>query len=108
MVYFVPLTEKGYNNVHCFFDHTTKRFDENSKVVFVEGLPAIGKSDFAEQLAEDLDMKYFPMVTMDLCYITHTGCDIRTLDPKLPKSVRSYDEKRFFRVILIIYGVYGI
>jgi len=54
--------------MHAFFDHTTKRFDENTKLIFVEGLPAIGKSDFAQQLAEDLDMKYFPMITMGYLY----------------------------------------
>jgi hypothetical protein len=43
-------------------------------------------------------MKYFPMITMDYLYINHTGYDMRNLDSKLPKSVRSYDERRFIRV----------
>jgi len=63
-------------------------------------MPAVGKSAFAKTLAEELDMKYFPMVTMDLMYVNFYGYDMRQLDPELPKGVRSYDEKRFFRVIM--------
>jgi NADH dehydrogenase (ubiquinone) 1 alpha subcomplex subunit 10 len=64
----------------------------------VEGPPATGKSDFAKALAEELEMQYFPMVTTDSWYINPYGFDLRTLDPIVPKSMRSYDEKRFIRV----------
>jgi len=92
-----PYMEKGYNNFHCFIDKTMKRFDENTKVVLVEGLPAVGKSAFAQELADELEMKYFPMSTLDSMYINAYGFDLRKLDDKIPARTRSFDEMRFLR-----------
>jgi NADH dehydrogenase (ubiquinone) 1 alpha subcomplex subunit 10 len=36
-----------------------------------------------------------PEVTMDNLYINSYGYDLRKLDPQLPASTRSYDEKNF-------------
>ena len=76
-------------------DTTTHRFDENTKIIAVEGPVAAGKSKFAKSLAEDLDMLHLPEVTMDDYYINSYGYDLRKLDPQLPPSARSYDEKNF-------------
>ena len=53
------------------------RFDENSKLIVVDGAHAIGKSTFAQELAEDLDMKFisYPRVTDML--INGYGVDLR-------------------------------
>lgn len=83
----------------AFIDSTLKRIGENSKVVVVEGPFAIGKSALARALAEELEMKYFPMVTGDSVYINEYGFDYRTLDKEFPPRMRSYDELAFVKVL---------
>jgi len=90
-----PYQEKGYNNFWGWIDGTTKRLNENSKVIFVEGPVATGKTAFAKALAEDLEMKYFPMVNMDSWYVNSYGYDLRQLDDKLPQKLKSYDFSNF-------------
>lgn len=79
-------------------DGTTKRLNENSKVIVVEGLPCIGKTEVAKTLAQELDMKHFPMVTMDDYYINSYGYDTRKMDPKLPHNLKSFDIDGFIKV----------
>uniref|UniRef100_A0A1B6LQC9 NADH dehydrogenase [ubiquinone] 1 alpha subcomplex subunit 10, mitochondrial n=1 Tax=Graphocephala atropunctata TaxID=36148 RepID=A0A1B6LQC9_9HEMI len=90
-----PYKEKSYTMLRSWFDRTTHRFDENSKIIVVDGAVAAGKSAFAKQLAEDLDMLYMPEANMNMIYINPYGYDMRQLDPKLPASCRSYDTKDF-------------
>jgi len=90
-----PYKTKKYSVINAFFDKTSKRFDENSKVICVEGPIAAGKSKFAQELAEELDMQYYPAVDLDLIYINSYGYDMRKLDPQLPPSCRSYDVRNF-------------
>ncbi|ALC47400.1 ND42 [Drosophila busckii] len=90
-----PYKTKNYTVFNSFFDKTSKRFDENSKVICVEGPIAAGKSKFGKELAEELDMQYFPAVDMDLIYINSYGYDMRKLDPELPPSCRSFDVRDF-------------
>jgi len=92
-----PYKEKGYNTFHYWFDKTKKRLDENSRMVVVEGPVAAGKSELAEAIAKELDFLYFPMATLDLLYINPYGYDMRQLDDRLPRTMRSFDEKRFIR-----------
>jgi NADH dehydrogenase (ubiquinone) 1 alpha subcomplex subunit 10 len=61
----------------------------------VEGPIAAGKTRFAKELAEELDMLYMPAPTMDDIYINSYGYDLRQLDSKLPENVKSYDAKSF-------------
>ena len=42
-----PYKKIGYNNFFHLIDNTTKRFKDNSKMVVVEGPPAIDKTKFA-------------------------------------------------------------
>lgn len=67
-------------------------------MIVVEGPPAVGKTEIAKKIAEELEMVYFPRVTMDAYYINNYGYDLRKLDDQLPPSVRSFDEKDFFKV----------
>nr|XP_014089703.1 NADH dehydrogenase [ubiquinone] 1 alpha subcomplex subunit 10, mitochondrial isoform X2 [Bactrocera oleae] len=92
-----PYKEKRYTVLNSFFDKTSKRMDENSKVICVEGPIGAGKSKFAKQLADELEMCYFPAVNMDLIYINSYGYDMRKLDPQLPELCRSYDVSNFCR-----------
>ena len=106
-------------------DGTTKRFKDNSKLVVVEGPPALDKTKFAKgcllfsllrgrvgvilgsksrkwvnfpssELAEEFGMLYVPGFTMDDFYINAYGYDLRELDFVF-KYTRNkcFDEKLF-------------
>lgn len=64
-------------------------------MIVVEGPVASGKTSFAKELADELEMLYVPAPTMDDIYINPYGFDLRTLDPQLPKNCRSFDVKNF-------------
>eukprot|EP00092_Neocalanus_flemingeri_P033038 GFUD01035932.1.p1 GENE.GFUD01035932.1~~GFUD01035932.1.p1 ORF type:complete len:450 (-),score=126.34 GFUD01035932.1:127-1476(-) len=86
----------GFDYVHSLFDGTTKRFTDNSKLLVVEGPPALGKTEFAKALADELDMKFVPGFTMEDFYINSYGYDLRELDYKIQHDrVKSFDEKKF-------------
>ena len=46
-------------------------------------------------MAEELDMLYVPQANMDMVYINSYGYNLRELDPQLPDSCKSFDEKNF-------------
>lgn len=90
-----PYKEKRYTLLRSWFDRTTHRFDENSKIIVVDGPIAAGKTALAKSLAEELDMYYMPEANMDMYYINDYGYDLRKVDPKLPESLKSYDIRNF-------------
>uniref|UniRef100_A0A182N286 NADH dehydrogenase [ubiquinone] 1 alpha subcomplex subunit 10, mitochondrial n=1 Tax=Anopheles dirus TaxID=7168 RepID=A0A182N286_9DIPT len=94
-----PYLEKQYTALNACMDvltkNTTSRFDENTKVVVVDGPIAAGKSAFAKELAAELEMKYFPEVTMDNYYVNSYGYDMRQLDAQLPAAMQSFDVAKF-------------
>ncbi|XP_057660660.1 NADH dehydrogenase [ubiquinone] 1 alpha subcomplex subunit 10, mitochondrial [Diorhabda carinulata] len=92
-----PYQEKGFNLFHYLYDKTTSRFDENSKIIVVEGLPATGKSKFAKKIAEEFEMLYLPEANLDMTYINSYGFDLRKLDVQLPDSCKSWDVMDFLR-----------
>jgi len=86
----------GFSYLWSLVDGTTKRFNDNSKLLVVEGPPAIGKTEFAKAVADELDMKFVPGFTMDDFYINSYGYDLRDLDYKVEhERVKTYDEKKF-------------
>lgn len=90
-----PYETKKYGVIQALFDKTTKRLDDNSKIICVEGPIAIGKTKFAKELATELEMHHMPEATMDLMFINSYGYDMRKLNPQLPESCRTFDEKDF-------------
>lgn len=50
-----------------------------------------------QEIAEELDMQYMPQCNMDMMYINPYGYDMRQLDPQLPASCKSFDEKNFVK-----------
>lgn len=86
---------KDYSYFRSLIDRTTHRFDENSKVVVVEGPVAVGKTQFAAALAEDLGMKHFPEANMDIHYKRPNGCDLRMFDDQVPEDTRTFDHVNF-------------
>ncbi|RZF49205.1 hypothetical protein LSTR_LSTR016095, partial [Laodelphax striatellus] len=92
-----PYKTKTYPVWRRLFESTSDRFDENTKIIVVDGPPAAGKSKVAKKLAEELDMHFIPEANMDMHYINSYGYDHRELDATLPPSVQSVDEKKFCR-----------
>lgn len=65
-------------------------------MVVIEGPPALGKTEVAKAIADELDMKFVPGFTMDNYYINSYGYDLRDLDYRVEhERVKSYDEKKF-------------
>lgn len=91
-----PYETLGFNHLFALLDGTTKRFNDNSKVIVVEGPPGLEKSKLAKELADELDMVYVPGASMEEFYINQYGYDLRELDTLFtyPRNV-SYDEKKF-------------
>jgi len=92
-----PYEKWQFNNFWNIFDKTTPRLDENSKIVVVDGAHAVGKTAFAQELAENLEMKYFPHVTMDDIYVNHYGDDLRNYNHLLSSYNQPWGEKEFAR-----------
>ncbi|KOC67947.1 NADH dehydrogenase [ubiquinone] 1 alpha subcomplex subunit 10, mitochondrial [Habropoda laboriosa] len=92
-----PYWRKGYTVRSLISDPLVYKYDESSKLIVVDGLPAIGKTKFCEKLAEEFGLLYMPPPTHDQIYINCYGYDFRELDSKLPSNAQSYDLKRFLK-----------
>lgn len=92
-----PYKEKKYTMIRSWFDRTSDRFDDNSRIIVVDGPIAVGKTKFAEELAEELDFHFIPEANMDMVYINSYGFDQRSLNDKLPPAIHRTDEKDFCR-----------
>lgn len=92
-----PYKEKTYNWIRGAFDKTYSRFDENTKLIIIEGPVGSGKHELAKVLADEFEMKYLPDITRDFDFINDSGYDLRNLDPQLPLSTQSFDENDFLR-----------
>lgn len=91
-----PYKQLGFNYLYHLIDGTTKRFNDNSKVIVIEGPPGLQKSKFAKELADELDMLYVPNTTCDDFYINSYGYDLRELDHLWTQEKNiSFDEKKF-------------
>lgn len=91
-----PYKTKKFTYHRGFFEGTLKRFDENTKVIVVDGNIGAGKSSFAKQLADAFDMVYFPEPTMDRYLVSPYGFDLRTIDELLPPSFKCCDINTFY------------
>ena len=92
-----PYWEKLCNEINMTFDPTTLRFDENTKVIVVDGPPASGKSKLCEQIAKEFGLLYMPPPVFDEMYINYYGFDVRSLNPKLKDEWRMRDLTDFLR-----------
>lgn len=91
-------------------DYTEWRFNENTKVVVVDGNIAVGKTEFAKQLAQRFDLKFFPPTReKQLFMLQQSGynCDARGFDSLLPEGIQSYDLKKFYSDPHPEHGVVG-
>ncbi|KRX38020.1 NADH dehydrogenase [ubiquinone] 1 alpha subcomplex subunit 10, mitochondrial, partial [Trichinella sp. T9] len=91
-----PYKEKGYRWWHQHIDRTTKRLDENSRLIVVEGNIGSGKGKFSRELAELLGFHYIPAVNLDDIFVDSYGIDRRHYYHLLPESCRFFDAKLFY------------
>lgn len=90
-----PYENGTVNTYTLMVDLTLARFDENSKLIIVEGPVNSGKNEVAKKIAEEFELKYMPSPTMDDLYINAYGYDLRNCDNAIPTSLQSFDEKKF-------------
>lgn len=93
-----PYERKKYTYWHqnvFRVDRCVSRWDENSKIIIVDGLPGAGKGKLARELAEQLGMRHMKGVTCDQIYINRNGFDYRSLNWRLPAGVQMVDLKMF-------------
>lgn len=74
---------------------TKKKFNENSKLIQIEGNIACGKEDLGRRLADKLDMKYMEEIDLESYYMNEHGYDYRALNPLLPERLRLCDWEMF-------------
>lgn len=92
-----PYWKKKYNTLAALLESTAWRFNENTKIIVVEGNVGVGKTEFAQRLAKEFDLKYFPPTLDSAVFFGDNdwGYDSRKLDPLLPEGARAYDLARF-------------
>ncbi|XP_053205778.1 NADH dehydrogenase [ubiquinone] 1 alpha subcomplex subunit 10, mitochondrial-like [Panonychus citri] len=78
-----PYKEKRYRSYMYLLPggSTVARFDENTVIVSIEGLPGSGKTKFAKKFAEATDMYHQPKANFDFYYIRPDGFDLRRFNP---------------------------
>ena len=95
-VYRWPYETRSYTRLTSLLDPRTKnKFNDNTKIIQVEGNVAAGKEEFARKLADELGMVYFPQVDLENLYINRSGYDYRALNPLLPERLRACDMEMF-------------
>lgn len=91
-----PYEKRFYGYSNFWLDpFTKKKFNENSKLIQIEGNVACGKEDFGRRLADELDMKYMEEVDLESYYRNEHGYDYRALNPLLPERLRLCDWEMF-------------
>lgn len=91
-----PYEKRYYGLSNFILDPFTKRkFNENSKIIQIEGNVAAGKEEFGRQLADELGMYYLPPIDLESYYVNRTGYDYRALNQFLPERLRICDWKMF-------------
>jgi len=86
-----PYETKNYNLMRALFDDVTHRFDENTKIIVIDGPPTGNKEAFGRYLADQLDMKYQPDADLDMFNLDEYGVDLRCLNPDIDPTMRSLD-----------------
>lgn len=91
-----PYQTRPYNEFWQFFDHTRKRFDDNTKIILIEGNLAVGKSTVGQMIAKEFDMKFIPDIRDSQVFVAGEGFDKRTLNEQLPPRARFCDIQTFY------------
>lgn len=91
-----PYETKKMRSWHFLFDSTLSRFDENTRMIVVEGNIGSGKSALAKTIAEEFELKHFGEPSFDQVYVDDYGFDYRTIGHLFPPSCRPCDIKTFY------------
>jgi len=92
-----PYKERPYRGLKSFFDTTRSRWDDNTRLIIVEGPPAAGKEAVAKALAEEFEMQYMPAASGDLIYVNEYGYDLRQLNDQIPHKLQLLQIDDFLR-----------
>lgn len=92
-----PYHKKPYHFVNQFLDTSKCRLHEHSKVIVIDGPPAIGKHKLAKQLAEEFDFLYLPQPTFAELYMSEWGYDYRQINDKVPEDCQWLDMETFLK-----------
>lgn len=94
--YHWPYEEKPFTWYNCWKDPFTRaKFNENTKLIQIEGNINAGKQDFAHKLAKQLGMHVLGPIDIDRYYVNNHGYDYRALNPLLPERLRLCDTEMF-------------
>uniref|UniRef100_Q8MVA8 NADH dehydrogenase [ubiquinone] 1 alpha subcomplex subunit 10, mitochondrial n=1 Tax=Ixodes scapularis TaxID=6945 RepID=Q8MVA8_IXOSC len=91
-----PYATKRFFWYHDLIDKVESRFDENTKVIVLEGNIGVGKTALAKSLADELGMKYFGEPSFDQLYVDEYGFDLRSIDHLAPEACRTCDIQKFY------------
>ena len=94
-----PYKTKKWRFFHRLFniDPTHEHYDENSKIVVVEGNKSCGKEQFVKRLAEEFGWLHMPEITLDELYINAVNFDYRSLNEYLSEVSHAIDEKMWYQ-----------
>lgn len=93
-----PYWKKKYRWYHEFYDWTLSRFDDNTKMIVVEGPVGVGKDKFCRDLASEFDWKYLPPLEVEDYFILQgSGIDIRDYDKMLPVNCQTHELKKYLK-----------
>jgi len=92
-----PYKTWNYSTWVAMWDDVTHRFDENTKIIVVDGPPTGNKEALAKYIAEKLDFHYMPDGHVDDWWVDEYGTDLRVVNPKVPPTMRSWDIHQFLQ-----------
>ncbi|KAH3720314.1 NADH dehydrogenase [ubiquinone] 1 alpha subcomplex subunit 10, mitochondrial-like [Dreissena polymorpha] len=73
-----------FNFFASFLDITSKRLNDNSRMICIDGPPCVGKSAFAKQMADHFKMQHYPGYQPEDWYMRN-GFDLRRLNTLIHK-----------------------
>ena len=87
---------RKYTILNEFFDSTSARLNDNSKIIVVDGNVGVGKNEFARRLAAGFDLKCIESIPDSECFKAgEADYDLRELNYLLPETAQFYDLQKF-------------